>query len=89
LENATKEEEKISHLPCAGIILFRFYGYHLSLSPFLPEQYGGQHPGNFSTGFPPAVQRYVTFDSMTRQIKINPCNIWLICLSLIIHAPLK
>jgi hypothetical protein len=26
----TEEEEK-SHLPCAGIILFRFYGYYLSL----------------------------------------------------------
>jgi hypothetical protein len=28
----TEEEGKRSHLPCAGIILFRFYGYHLSLS---------------------------------------------------------
>jgi hypothetical protein len=28
----TEEEEKNSHLPCAGIILFRFYGYHLSFS---------------------------------------------------------
>jgi hypothetical protein len=30
LENANTEEEKSSHLPCAGIILFRFYGYYLS-----------------------------------------------------------
>jgi len=30
LENAYTEEEKRSHLPCAGIILFRFYGYYLS-----------------------------------------------------------
>jgi hypothetical protein len=28
----TEEEEKYSHLPCAGIILFRFYGYYLSLT---------------------------------------------------------
>jgi hypothetical protein len=27
-----KKRKKNSHLPCAGIILFRFYGYHLSLS---------------------------------------------------------
>jgi hypothetical protein len=52
---------KISHLPCAGIILFRFYGYYLSLAR--PAIAGwGQHPGNLKTGFPPAIQRYVTFD---------------------------
>jgi hypothetical protein len=68
LENATKEEEKISHLPCAGIILFRFYGYHLSLAR--PAIAGwGQHPGNFKTGFPPAAQRYVTFDFNLRLTK--------------------
>jgi len=43
LENAYTEEEKISHLPCAGIILFRFYGY--CLSQIFPRQ-GGE---NFST----------------------------------------
>jgi hypothetical protein len=26
-----KKRKKNSHLPCAGIILFRFYGYYLSL----------------------------------------------------------
>jgi hypothetical protein len=26
------KRKKKSHLPCAGIILFRFYGYYLSLS---------------------------------------------------------
>jgi hypothetical protein len=68
LENATKEEEKISHLPCAGIILFRFYGYHLSLAR--PAIAGwGQHPGNLKTGFPPAAQRYVTFDFNLRLTK--------------------
>jgi len=29
----TAEEVENSHLPCAGIILVRFYGYYLSLSP--------------------------------------------------------
>ena len=45
LENAEQQKRKKSHLPCAGIILFRFYGYYLSLSSRLP---GGrvQHPGN-------------------------------------------
>jgi len=38
----TEEEEKNSHLPCAGIILFRFYGYYLSLFPRLQE--GGSAP---------------------------------------------
>jgi hypothetical protein len=38
----TEEEEKNSHLPCAGIILFRFYGYHLSLSD--PPEAGGSAP---------------------------------------------
>ena len=37
---------------------------------------GVSTPGTLITGFPPAIQRYVTFDSMTRQIKNNPCNIW-------------
>jgi len=30
--DACKVERKKSHLPCAGIILFRFYGYYLSLT---------------------------------------------------------
>jgi hypothetical protein len=38
--NADKVKRKKSHLPCAGIILFRFYGYYLSLSE------RNQHPGN-------------------------------------------
>jgi hypothetical protein len=29
-----KVEYVFEHLPCAGITLFRFYGYHLSRSPF-------------------------------------------------------
>jgi hypothetical protein len=46
LENAYTEEEKRSHLPCAGIILFRFYGYYLS--QIVPPSGGMlQHPGNF------------------------------------------
>jgi hypothetical protein len=47
LENAYTEEEKRSHLPCAGIILFRFYGYYLSqIDPRLRREML-QHPGNF------------------------------------------
>jgi hypothetical protein len=41
-----RKKRKRSHLPCAGIILFRFYGYYLSL--ILPPMAGRtQHPGNF------------------------------------------
>ena len=41
------EEEKESHLPCAGIILIRFYGYYLSLSSMesAPRELG-------KTGYP-------------------------------------
>jgi hypothetical protein len=45
MENAYIQKRKKSHLPCAGIILFRFYGYYLSLVPRLRR--GVQHPGNF------------------------------------------
>jgi hypothetical protein len=41
----TKEEVKISNLPCERLILFRFYGYHLSLS-YTQKSGKGQHPGN-------------------------------------------
>jgi hypothetical protein len=55
----TEEEEKYSHLPCAGIILFRFYGYYLSLTVRLLSD--GSAPRELKkTGFPPAVQRYET-----------------------------
>jgi hypothetical protein len=69
----TEEEEKKSNLPCAGIILFRFYGYYLSLSVRHPA--GGSAPRELmKAGFPPAVQRYVTSDSVQRQIKIMRSN---------------
>jgi hypothetical protein len=35
-----KSEESFEHLPCAGITLFRFYGYYLSRQP------NWKHPGN-------------------------------------------
>jgi hypothetical protein len=53
---STEEEEKRSHLPCAGIILFRFYGYYLSLF-ILPRQDGSAPRELKKTGFPPAGQR--------------------------------
>jgi hypothetical protein len=34
-----RKKRKRSHLPCAGIILFRFYGYYLSLD--IPLSAGG------------------------------------------------
>jgi len=45
VENADSRRGKFSHLPCAGIILFRFYGYYLSLSMM------NQHPGNLRNRF--------------------------------------
>jgi len=36
----SKSGAKIEHLPCAGITLFRFYGYYLSLS----RHWRNQHP---------------------------------------------
>jgi hypothetical protein len=47
----TAEEVENSHLPCAGIILFRFYGYYLSLFPIAFRRLGFQHPGNFKYRF--------------------------------------
>jgi hypothetical protein len=43
-------EDKKSHLPFAGIILVRFYGYYLSL--IVPPSGGMlQHPGNLRNRF--------------------------------------
>jgi hypothetical protein len=68
-----KRRKKRSHLPCAGIILFRFYGYYLSLS--LRHLAGGSAPRELmKAGFPPAAQRYVTSDPVQRQMKIIRCN---------------
>jgi hypothetical protein len=45
-ERGRQKKRKNSHLPCAGIILFRFYGYYLSLFPPAFQPTGLQHPGN-------------------------------------------
>jgi hypothetical protein len=42
-----KKRKKNSHLPCAGIILFRFYGYYLSQTDPRFQRGMLQHPGNF------------------------------------------
>jgi hypothetical protein len=34
-----KSGASFEHLPCAGITLFRFYGYHLSLYRFERDQH--------------------------------------------------
>jgi hypothetical protein len=76
LENAHTRRGKKSHLPCAGIILFRFYGYYLSLlsSPLVAGK--GLAPRELKkTGFPPALQRYVTGDFFSYKIKKQGCNI--------------
>jgi hypothetical protein len=50
MQKTEEEEEKTSHLPCAGIILFRFYGYYLSLV-FLPEAGKVSTPGTLEYRF--------------------------------------
>jgi hypothetical protein len=51
LENAYTEEEKRSHLPCAGIILFRFYGYYLSQMVLRFQRGNFSTPGTFENRF--------------------------------------
>jgi hypothetical protein len=43
-----RENKKNGHLPCAGITLVRFNGYHLSLCSSLRNQFGwnASTPGN-------------------------------------------
>jgi hypothetical protein len=69
-----RKKRKRSHLPCAGIILFRFYGYYLSLTlRFMREDSAPREL--YRAGFPPAIQRYVTVHFNQRQIIKFICNI--------------
>jgi hypothetical protein len=71
LENADRRRVK-SHLPCAGIILFRFYGYYLSLA--FPLSCGtGQHPGNLIYRFSAGKAKIcnIGFPYASNKIKLN------------------